>query len=119
MIMRNVIQILLLVAAGIYVCTFSSSCAARKSEPLQEKLFVPKNQRIANGQIMFMANCQKCHPGGEGGLGPSILPNPAPQFIKRFQMRHGLGAMPGFRVKEISRKDLHDISKYLVAWKHY
>jgi len=103
----------------LFSCIEIISCAARKSEPLNQKVFVPANDRISNGQILFMANCQKCHPAGEGGLGPSILPNPAPQFIKRFQMRHGLGAMPGFRLHEISRKDLHDISKYLKAWKHY
>jgi mono/diheme cytochrome c family protein len=95
------------------------SCAMRVSEPITQKQFVAANETIANGEKIFMANCQKCHPAGEGGLGPSILPNPAPQFIKRFQMRHGLGAMPGFRPNEISRKDLHDISKYLKAWKHY
>ena len=63
-----------------------------------------------------MAYCQKCHPSGEAGLGPSINANPAPQFIKRFQMRHGLGVMPGFKKDEISKSDLHDISKYLKAW---
>jgi mono/diheme cytochrome c family protein len=66
-----------------------------------------------------MMHCQKCHPGGEGGLGPAINPNPAPGFIKRFQMRHGLGVMPGFNKNEISKKDLKDISKYMKAWKHY
>jgi mono/diheme cytochrome c family protein len=96
-----------------------SACASRRSEPLKEEAFVPANERIANGERIYMAHCQKCHPGGEGGLGPSINANPAPQLIKRFQMRHGLGVMPGFSTGEISRKDLHDVSKYLRAWKHY
>ena len=56
---------------------------------------------------------------GEGGLGPSINANPAPQFIKRFQMRHGLGVMPSFKKDEITPKDLHDISMFLHAWKTY
>jgi mono/diheme cytochrome c family protein len=66
-----------------------------------------------------MAHCQKCHPGGEGGLGPALNSNPAPQFIYRFQMRHGLGVMPAFKKDEISKRDLKDISKYLKAWKHH
>jgi mono/diheme cytochrome c family protein len=96
-----------------------ASCAVRKSEPIKGKQFVPANERIANGERVFMMHCQKCHPGGEGGLGPAINPNPAPQLIKRFQMRHGIGVMPGFNKDEIAKKDLKDISKYLKSWKHY
>jgi mono/diheme cytochrome c family protein len=107
-------------AAAIIVAAFLYSCAFRASEPVTQKQFTPANESIANGERVYMANCQKCHPaGGEAGLGPAFLPNPAPQFIKRFQVRHGLGAMPGFRPNEISRKDLHDVSKYMKAWKHY
>jgi mono/diheme cytochrome c family protein len=87
--------------------------------PVKEKEFVRKNEGITNGERAFMASCQKCHPAGEGGLGPAINSNPAPQFIKRFQMRHGLGVMPSFKKDEISKKDLRDISKYLSAWKNY
>ncbi|HWI92889.1 MAG TPA: cytochrome c [Flavisolibacter sp.] len=95
------------------------SCVVRKAEPLTQRTFVPKNERVANGERVFMANCEKCHPGGEGGLGPAINSNPAPQFVKRFQMRHGLGVMPSFKRIEISKKDLHDISRFLHAWKSY
>ncbi len=95
------------------------SCASRRSMPVKEKEFVRKNEGITNGERAFMASCQKCHPAGEGGLGPAINSNPAPQFIKRFQMRHGLGVMPSFKKDEISKKDLRDISKYLSAWKNY
>jgi mono/diheme cytochrome c family protein len=95
------------------------ACVSRKSEPIKEKSFTPENTRIANGERVFMVHCQKCHPGGEGGLGPAINSNPAPQFIKRFQVRHGLGVMPSFKKGEISKSDLRDISKYMRAWKHY
>jgi mono/diheme cytochrome c family protein len=66
-----------------------------------------------------MANCQKCHPSGESGLGPSLNSSPAPSFLKRYQMRHGLGVMPSFSKKELSKNDLHDISRFLHAWKSY
>jgi mono/diheme cytochrome c family protein len=105
--------------ASIVICLVVFSCAARKSAPITGKEFVPKNERVANGERVFMANCQKCHPGGEGGLAPAINGNPAPQLIKRFQMRHGLGVMPSFKKDEISKNDLRDISKYLKAVKHY
>jgi len=112
----------LLVISGVIAIVNAcliSACVVRKAEPLEQKTFIPKNEQIANGERVFMANCQKCHPAGEGGLGPSVNANPAPQFVKRFQMRHGLGVMPSFKKSEISKSDLHDVSKFLHAWKTY
>jgi mono/diheme cytochrome c family protein len=116
--MKKTIVLLLLVGLALFIVIIPS-CVARKAEPLMQKTFVPANKRIANGERVFMAHCQKCHPGGEGGLGPAINANPAPQLVKRFQMRHGLGVMPSFKKDEITKKDLHDISKFLHAWKTY
>lgn len=104
---------ILMYAVGFFACT------SRRSEPVKQKEFVADKENIINGEKVFMLHCQKCHPGGEGGLGPSINSNPAPQFIKRFQMRHGLGVMPSFKEDEISKNDLRDISEYLKAWKKY
>lgn len=95
------------------------SCAPRRSEPLKERSFNAARAEIANGEALFMTHCQKCHPGGEGGLGMAINSNPAPGFVKRFQIRHGLGVMPAFSKSELSRSDLKDISRYMRAWKHY
>jgi mono/diheme cytochrome c family protein len=103
----------------VLLSTLAASCIMRRGEPLTGKEFAPANANIANGERMYMVHCQKCHPGGEAGLGPAINPNPAPGFIKRFQVRHGLGVMPSFKRHEISRQDLHNISKYMKAWKHY
>lgn len=102
-------------ACGLLV---AASCSPRRSEPVKGRLFNPTNQEVAHGEKLYMAHCQKCHPGGEGGLGPGINANPAPGFVKRFQMRHGLGVMPAFSKKELSRNDLKDISSYMRAWKH-
>ena len=101
----------------MYMCAVS--CASRKSEPIKQKEFASASHEVANGEKVFMAFCQKCHPAGEVGLGPAINSNPAPQFVKRFQVRHGLGAMPAFKEDEISTADLRDISAYLKLWKEY
>lgn len=98
---------------------FLSACSARKVEPITQTTFASSNKRVKNCERVYMSYCHKCHPSGEAGLGPAINSNPSPQFIKRFQMRHGLGVMPAFKKGEISKQDLHDISKYLKAWKHY
>ena len=97
----------------------SKSCASRRSEPVKQEEFAVTDARIKNGEKVYMLHCQKCHPAGEAGLGPALNSNPAPQFIKRFQMRHGLGVMPAFSKEEISKEHLRDISKYLNAWKKY
>ena len=96
-----------------------SSCALRRSEPIKGIAFHAEDTRVRNGEIVYMDKCQKCHPGGEGGLGPGINPLPVPSFIKQFQIRHGLGVMPAFKKDEISKQDLKDITRYLHAWKHY
>jgi hypothetical protein len=98
---------------------FIISCSSRRSEPVKQRKFISQNEHILNGEKIYMLHCQKCHPAGEAGLGPALNSNPAPQFVKRFQMRHGLGVMPSFSKKEISKDDLKDISKYLKAWKKY
>lgn len=73
---------------------------------------------LRNGQVKFMQFCQKCHPDGEAGLGPSLTLNPAPRFLIAFQVRHGLGAMPAFTRNRISKPDLHDITLYVKELRH-
>jgi len=117
--MKTDLRTFLIAAAAIAHLGFIHSCASRKSEPVKNETFSSSDPEVLHGEQVYMQYCQKCHPAGEAGLGPAINPNPAPQFVKRFQMRHGLGVMPGFEKDEISKHDLHDISKYLKAWKKY
>ena len=104
------ILVLILFFAGLVLY----SCASRKSDPLIGQAFIPANERIRNGEQVFMQNCQKCHPGGESGLGPGI--NWVPGFLKKFQTRHGMGVMPSFKKDEISKQDLRDMARFLNAW---
>jgi len=103
----NIVSIMVLIVIAL------GACSSRKSEPIEGKRFRATSESIANGEKVYMLHCQKCHPGGEAGLGPAINSNPAPQFVKRFQMRHGLGVMPSFTKAEISKNNIRDISKYL------
>lgn len=114
--MRKYLLVTALLGAGLFFMTF---CSIRKSEPVTGNVFIPANDQIAHGEKLFMMHCQKCHPAGEGGVGIAINPVPVPQFVKRFQVRHGLGVMPSFKKDEISNSDLKDISKYMRAWSHY
>ncbi|MDB5050708.1 MAG: cytochrome [Fibrobacteres bacterium] len=94
---------------------FFFGCAAgRRSEPLRGSLDV-SNPKVAHGQVVFMNQCDKCHPGGDAGLGPSLNNKPLPGFLLGFQARHGMGAMPAFDKEELPQTDLDDVVAYLKA----
>jgi mono/diheme cytochrome c family protein len=71
--------------------------------------------QAAMGEAAFMEKCNRCHPGGEAGLGPALNDKPFPDFLKRFQVRHGLGAMPHFEKDQLSDAQLDAILDYLKA----
>jgi mono/diheme cytochrome c family protein len=115
--MTNVANGRLMICVLTLAATTLAACGeARRSEPLRGPLDL--TAREAHGQEVFMRNCQKCHPGGEAGLGPGLNDKPVPDFLKRFQVRHGWGAMPSFANREISRDDLADLMAYLKVLKH-
>jgi len=95
----------------LYALAFFISCAVRKSEPVSGRLVDVSDPRVRNGQELYHTHCQKCHPAGEAGLGPSVTAKPG--FLTRFQARHGLGVMPAFDRERLSRGDLKDIALYL------
>jgi mono/diheme cytochrome c family protein len=106
------------IAYAQVACVMSNSvlsgCAtARRREPLVAPARLDNAQQ--HGQLVFMQNCNKCHPGGEAGLAPAINDKPFPNFLKKFQVRHGLGAMPQFDKQKISDADLEDLMTYIAA----
>jgi len=89
-----------------------AGCSGRRSEPLRGAVDVSDPQ-VAHGQRVYMTRCDKCHPGGDAGLGPSLNNKPLPGFMVSFQARHGLGAMPAFTAEEIPRAELDAVVAYL------
>jgi len=69
--------------------------------------------RLAEGQRVFMAQCNQCHVGGAGGLGPSLNDKCIPSFLIKFQVRHAPGTMPKFSRGIISDAQLDDVIIYL------
>lgn len=96
----------------IIIVVILSSCSSRRTEPFEGPL-VTSDSSVIRGEIAFVQYCNKCHPFGEAGLGPALNINPAPKFIKAFQVRHGLGVMPSFKKDEIGENELKDILEYL------
>jgi mono/diheme cytochrome c family protein len=104
----------LAVSLLIAVLVLCNGCAtARRRPPLGAAPAL--TGRAAEGQVAFMEKCNRCHPGGEAGLGPALNNKPFPDFLKRFQVRHGLGVMPHFEKDQLSDAQLDAIIDYLKA----
>lgn len=111
---RSSLQTQIVFAALTGVCVISLACGtARRREPLATPLAL--SERAERGRAVFMTRCHQCHPGGEAGLGPALNDKPLPEFLKKFQVRHGLGVMPSFSEEQISDEQLEDLMEYLEA----
>src|SRR2546423_15010109 len=90
----------LLVALLCGVGSSQMGCRSiRRGEPIVGPL-VSSSPDVHRGQTVFQENCYKCHPGGEGGLGPSLNDKLLPPRLMELQVRWGLGAMPSFHKRD-------------------
>lgn len=96
-------------------CLVVLACGSSKRDEPDKPAFVPATPTIALGEQVFKKQCDYCHPGGGAGLGPALNNKPAPAFAIRFQIRHGLGAMPAFDSTTIAESDVRAIAEYLLA----
>ncbi|HEV2845585.1 MAG TPA: cytochrome c [Thermoanaerobaculia bacterium] len=102
------------VILSILILSLAAGCSARRSEPVAGP-FHDATPELKRGEIAFDAHCSHCHPGGEKGLAPAINNKPLPGFLIKFQVRHGVGAMPAFSEEEIGDEDLDAMVRYLKA----
>lgn len=100
---------------GVAALLAGGACAtARKTEPLAPPIDL-SDPKVARGQKVFFQHCHQCHPHGQGGLGPAIVNKPLPEFLMKFQVRHGLGTMPSFGPEKISPEDNDALMEYIKA----
>jgi mono/diheme cytochrome c family protein len=102
------------VIAQFVILTLVACTTARKVEPLAPPVDV-SDPKVAHGQKTFFQHCHQCHPHGQGGLGPAIVNKPLPEFLMKFQVRHGLGTMPSFAADRITPADLDALMEYIKA----
>jgi mono/diheme cytochrome c family protein len=91
--------------------------SVRRGEPIVGPLS-SSDPAVQHGKIIFMRQCNSCHPGGEGGLGPGLNDKPLPVFAMKLQVRTGIvgfGVMPSFDQHKIPSEDLDDLMQYLKA----
>jgi mono/diheme cytochrome c family protein len=91
-----------------------SGCNAQRMPPA-ESAQKDLSEDAVKGQMVFMEYCQKCHPGGSSGLGPSIINKPLPGFMIKLQVRTGMGVMPSFNKNILDKKELDDLVEYIQA----
>ena len=106
------------IASAMLLTIFSTGCASSRRDALVARQVNISNRQLEIGQRVFMAECNQCHPGGAAGLGPALNNKPIPGFALRFQVRHGLGAMPKFSHAEISSEALSDLVLYVKTLRH-
>ena len=105
------------VAMGLLLAAqlLQTGCAsARRGVPFGQEPVIDSPQ-LALGQQAFMTHCHSCHPGGEAGLGPALNNKPLPAALIKFQVRHGLGAMPAFDEQHLSDQELDALAAYVIA----
>lgn len=91
-----------------------SGCVARHkpSEEVEVPLRLETDRQQA-GRIVFMRECQRCHPGGEAGLAPALNNKSLPRTAVALQVRQGLGAMPAFGPDRIPDDSLGALIDYV------
>jgi mono/diheme cytochrome c family protein len=94
------------------LATLSGCGSARRDLPSEETLLATN---MAQGEQVFLHYCHQCHPAGQAGVGPALNNKPLPKFLMKIQVRHGLGAMPGFSEETISSPELDQLTAYLIA----
>lgn len=101
-----------LTLTGAALFAMAACGSSRRSVPVSGPMMIP-NAKVAMGERAFMETCNACHPRGEAGLAPGINNKPLPEFLMKFQVRHGLGAMPSFSEEEVTPEELDAIVEYL------
>jgi mono/diheme cytochrome c family protein len=105
---------LILILVAVVFGGASGCRSVRRGEPVGR---TPELVSVGEkrGRVIYQEHCHRCHPGGEGGLGPSLNDKPLPRFLMKTQVRAGLGVMPGFGEDRISDDDLADLMAYMIA----
>lgn len=94
--------------------TLAVSCGpARRTGTFGQSLRLTERQQ--QGQVLYMRNCNGCHPEGSGGLGPGLANKPLPGFAMRTQIRAGVGSMPAFTEQMLSDEEVDAIVDYVNA----
>ena len=103
---------------GVALAALPACGSARRGTPVGPPLELTTDEQ-RQGEVAYMRYCNGCHPGGEGGLGPALNSKPLPGWAVRYQVRHGLGAMPAFPERVIPDDELDALVAYMGALRRH
>jgi mono/diheme cytochrome c family protein len=99
----------------LMLVALSMSCGQTRVGPPLTPPLALSSVGEQRGEVLFMRHCHQCHPGGAGGLAPSINDKPIPRELVRAQIRLGIGAMPAFSEKVLADDEVDAITAYVAA----
>ncbi len=96
---------------------FMTACSARRVHK-EWTTSQSEDPVIKEGRFVFKQNCQRCHPNGEAGVGPSLNNIHLPGFVLKAKVRSRAlllwtGRMPQFDKHEISKKELRSLIVFM------
>ena len=101
---------------------FLWACGAQRRLDSTANLATEKTD-VSQGRVIYKMMCDKCHPGGEAGVGLPVNNASLPGFLIRYRIRHRsfllwMGKMPAFDKSEISGKEMDQLISYIKHLHH-
>jgi mono/diheme cytochrome c family protein len=102
-------------ASNLIAVLALSACDSGSSAPTGMPVGTPVAR---SGDTIFARYCNTCHPGGERGVGPSLIMKNYSVEEMKATVRHGKAQMPGFGASIISDEELDALVSYVQGMRH-
>jgi mono/diheme cytochrome c family protein len=104
----------------LFASVFITGIVACSSRRTKTDIKTSEDAALMAGRIIFKEKCQKCHPDGEGGVGPPLNSIHLPKFLIKAKVRSRAflwytGRMPAFDKHEISKKEMKELLVFVKA----
>ena len=112
------ISAILIVALTLSGCVMSEEVKRIEQDRALKKKRKDEMSTNLSGKQIFVRSCNTCHPGGNEGMGPSLVNLkahfPDDEKLKAF-IRQGAGVMPPQPESVINEKEMENLIEYLRA----
>ncbi len=99
----------------IVIALALAACGAEQRIEPEAPEVIPATRDETRGKHLFLKFCYQCHPGGNQGLGPTLVDRPLAEAAIRTQIRTGVGSMPSFGKDWLSDDQVAEIAEYVTT----